>query len=189
MTALWTLLGAATAAFLAGIAIYNSLVSLRARVDQAFADIDVQLKMRRDLIPSLVETVKGYAGHEKSTLENVIKARNAAASAAHNNPDQAIAAENMLTGALRQIFALSEAYPNLKADVNFQKLQGELSNVENKLASVRNLFNETVQEYNVGIETFPAVLLAKSLGFLKRASFDVGSEERVNLDKPPEIKF
>jgi LemA protein len=170
------------------IVTYNTLVALRARVDQAFADIDVQLKMRRDLIPSLVETVKGYAGHEKSTLENVIKARNAAISA-HNSPDQAIAAENMLTGALRQIFALSEAYPNLKADQNFQHLQSELSDVENKLAAVRRFFNHSVQEYNVGIESFPSVLFAKSFGFLKRSSFDLGAEQRLELDKPSEISF
>src|SRR5579883_1112727 len=175
-------------ALIAIIAIYNTLVSLRARVDQAFADIDVQLKRRRDLVPNLVETVKGYAAHEKTTLENVIKARSAAVGA-HQNPEQAIAAENMLTGALRQLFALSEAYPNLKADGSFQKLQGELSDVENKLAAVRRFFNNAVQEYNVGIEKFPAVLLAKSLGFLKRASFDLGVEQRTDLDKGQEVKF
>jgi LemA protein len=188
MLGFWIFLGILGIAVLAAIGIYNNLVSLRARVDQAFADIDVQLKMRRDLVPNLVETVKGYAGHEKGTLENVIKARNAAASA-QQNPEQAIAAENMLTGALRQLFALSEAYPNLKADGNFQKLQSELSTIENKLAAVRNSFNSEVQRYNVGIETFPAVLFSKMLGFLKRGSFDLGTEQRIESDKPPEIKF
>ncbi len=181
-------LGVLVLAVFAVIGIYNTLVSLRARVDQAFADIDVQLKRRRDLVPNLVETVKGYAAHEKTTLENVIKARSAAVGA-HQNPEQAIAAENMLTGALRQLFALSEAYPNLKADGSFQKLQGELSDVENNLAGVRNSFNNEVKHYNVGIETFPAVLFARIFGFFRRSSFDVGAEQRIELDKRPEVKF
>ncbi len=188
MSAFWIFLGVLVLAAMVIIGIYNTLVSLRARVDQAFADIDVQLKMRRDLVPNLVEIVKGYASHEKGTLENVIKARNAAISA-HENPEKAIAAENVLTGALRQLFALSEAYPNLKADGSFQQLQSELSDVENKLAAVRRFFNNAVQEYNVGIETFPAVLFSKMFGFLKRASFDLGAEQRTELDKPPETKF
>src|ERR1700734_3900370 len=136
------------------IATYNGLVSMRQRVNQAFADIDVQLRQRHDLIPNLVETVKGYAAHERGTLDEVVKARNAAASA--QGPAQQAAAENMLSGALRQLFALSESYPDLKASTNFQQLQAELSDLENKIAASRRFFNNAVQEYNSGIQRFPA---------------------------------
>src|ERR1700680_206364 len=128
------------------ISIYNGLVSLRQRVNQAFADIDVQLRQRHDLIPNLVETVKGYAAHERGTLEDVVKARNAAMTA--QGPEQQAAAENMLSGALRQLFALSERYPDLKASANFQQLQAALSDLENKIAASRRFFNNAVQEYN-----------------------------------------
>src|SRR3984893_17978739 len=138
------------------IAVYNGLISMRQRVNQAFADIDVQLKQRHELIPNLVETVKGYAAHESSTLENVVKARTAAVSA--QVPAQQAAAENMLSGALRQLFALSESYPDLKASTNFQQLQAELSDLENKIAASRRFFNNAVQEYNTGIQRFPAAL-------------------------------
>ena len=140
------------------ITIYNGLVSMRQRVNGAFADIDVQLKQRHDLIPNLVETVKGYAAHERGTLEEVVKARNAAVSA--QGPAQQAAAENMLSGALRQLFALAEAYPDLKASTNFQQLQAELSDIENKIAAARRYFNNQVQEYNTGIQRFPAALFA-----------------------------
>ena len=136
---------------------------MRQRVNQAFADIDVQLKQRHDLIPNLVETVKGYAAHERGTLEAVVQARNAAMAAP--GVEQKVAAENMLTGALRQLFALSEAYPDLKANQNFQQLQTELSDIENKLAAARRFFNNAVQEYNTGIQQFPAALFAGIFGF------------------------
>ena len=135
------------------VAIYNGLVSMRQRVNQAFADVDVQLRQRHDLIPNLVETVKGYAAHERGTLDEVVKARNAAV-AAQGTPQQA-AAENALSGALRQLFALSEAYPDLKANANFQQLQTELTDIENKIAAARRFFNNAVQEYNTGIQRFP----------------------------------
>src|ERR1700727_768625 len=122
------------------IATYNGLVSMRQRVNQAFADIDVQLRQRHDLIPNLVETVKGYAAHERGTLDEVVRARNAAVSA--QGPAQQAAAENMLSGALRQLFALSESYPDLKASTNFQQLQAELSDLENKIADSRRFFND-----------------------------------------------
>ena len=141
--------------------LYNGLVALRQRVNQAFADIDVQLKQRHDLIPNLVETVKGYASHERGTLEAVVQARNAAIAA--TDPEQVAAAENVLTGALRQLFALAEAYPDLKANANFQQLQAELSDIENKIAAARRFFNNAVQEYNTGIEQFPASLFAGTL--------------------------
>ena len=166
--------------------IYNQLVAMRQRVGQSFADIDVQLKQRHDLIPNLVETVKGYAAHERGTLEEVVKARNAAISA--QGPAQQAAAENMLTGALRQMFALSEAYPDLKANQNFQQLQMELTDIENKLAASRRFFNSAVQEYNTGIQQFPAALFAAALGFSQRTFFDVG-DERAVMEKAPEVKF
>jgi LemA protein len=166
--------------------VYNGLVAMRQRVSQAFADIDVQLKQRHDLVPNLVETVKGYAAHERGTLEAVVQARNAAIGA--RDPASQAAAENMLTGALRQLFALSEAYPDLKANANFQQLQTEIADIENKLAAARRFFNNAVQEYNTGIEQFPAALFARSLGFTPREFFDVGEDRRM-LDQPPTVKF
>src|SRR5437868_12843600 len=168
------------------IGVYNSLVSMRQRVNQAYADIDVQLRQRHDLVPNLVETVKGYAAHERGTLEEVVKARNAAMTA--QGPAQQAAAENMLSGALRQLFALSEAYPDLKANQNFQQLQAELADIENKIAAARRFFNNAVQEYNTGIQQFPAALFAGPLGFTPRTFFDVG-EERAVMEKAPQVKF
>ena len=168
------------------VAIYNGLVSMRQRVNQAFADIDVQLRQRHDLIPNLVETVKGYAAHERGTLDEVVKARNAAV-AAQGTPQQA-AAENALSGALRQLFALSEAYPDLKASANFQQLQSELSDIENKIAAARRFFNNAVQEYNTGIQKFPAALFAAALGFAPKDFFDLG-DERKTVGEAPQVKF
>src|SRR3974390_375152 len=148
------------------ISIYNGLVTMRQRVNQAFADIDVQLKLRHDLVPNLVETVKGYAAHERGTLEEVIKARNAAVAA--QGPAQQAAAENALSGTLRQLFALSENYPDLKANANFQQLQAELTDIENKIAASRRFFNNTVSEFNTGIQQFPAALFAAALGFSQK---------------------
>lgn len=171
------------------ISIYNGLVSMRQRVNQAFADVDVQLRQRHDLVPNLVETVKGYAAHERGTLEAVVRARNAAIAAPTGNVAAQAAAENALTGALRQLFALSESYPDLKANQNFQQLQSELSDLENKIAAARRFFNNAVQEYNTGIQQFPAVLLAGPLGFTQKEFFDVGVEQRKELDQAPEVKF
>ena len=182
----WIVLGVIVVFVLWIIMIYNQLVAMRQRVGQAFADIDVQLKLRHDLIPNLVETVKGYAAHERGTLEAVVQARNAAVAA--QGPAQQAAAENMLTGALRQMFALAEAYPDLKANQNFQQLQAELSDVENKIAASRRFFNNSVQEYNTGIQQFPAALFAAMLGFSQRTFFDVG-EERAVVEKAPQVKF
>jgi LemA protein len=182
----WIVLGVIVVFVLWIIMIYNQLVAMRQRVGQAFADVDVQLKQRHDLIPNLVETVKGYAAHERGTLEEVVKARNAAMTA--QGPAQQAQAENQLSGALRQLFALSEAYPDLKANQNFQQLQTELSDIENKLAAARRFFNNAVQEYNTGIQQFPAALFAASLGFSQRTFFDVG-EERAVVEKAPQVKF
>jgi LemA protein len=168
------------------ISVYNSLISMRQRVNQAFADVDVQLKQRHDLIPNLVETVKGYAAHESGTLENVVKARNAAMTA--QGPAQQAAAENMLSGALRQLFALSEQYPDLKASANFQQLQAALSDLENKIAAARRFFNNAVQEYNTGIQRFPAALFAASFGFAPKTFFDLG-DDRATVGEAPAVKF
>jgi LemA protein len=182
----WIVLGVIVVIVLWAITIYNGLVAMRQRVNQSFADIDVQLKQRHDLIPNLVETVKGYAAHERGTLEAVVQARNAAIAAP--GVEQKVAAENVLSGALRQLFALSEAYPNLKANENFQQLQAQLTDIENKLAAARRFFNNAVQEYNTGIQQFPAALFASAFGFHPQQFFDLG-ESRAQLDQAPSVKF
>lgn len=182
----WIILAIVVLIVIWAIVTYNGLVALRQRVDQSFADIDVQLKQRHDLIPNLVETVKGYASHERGTLDEVVRARNAAVAAP--TPEQKVAAENMLTGALRQMFALAEAYPNLKANENFQQLQAELTDIENKLAASRRFYNNSVQEYNTGIQQFPAAMFAGAMGFHAKTFFDVG-DQRAALDQAPAVKF
>jgi LemA protein len=185
-TSTWIVLGAIALLVIWIIILYNGLVAMRQRVNQAFADVDVQLKQRHDLVPNLVETVKGYASHERGTLEAVVQARNAAMTA--QGPAQMAQAENMLTGALRQLFALSEAYPDLKANQNFQQLQTELSDLENKIAAARRFFNNAVQEYNTGIQQFPAVLIAGPTGFTQKEFFDLGAE-RGTVSQTPQVKF
>ena len=182
----WIVRGVIVVIVLWAIRVYNGLVAMRQRTNQAFADIDVQLKQRSDLIPNLVETVKGYAAHERGTLEAVVNARNAAIAAP--GVEQKVAAENMLSGALRQLFALSESYPDLKANQNFQQLQNEITDIENKLAASRRFFNSSVQEYNTGIQQFPAALFAGIFGFSQRPFFDVG-ENRAQLEQAPSVKF
>lgn len=165
---------------------YNSLVKLRNNRENAFADIDVQLKQRHDLIPQLVETVKGYAAHEKETLERVINARNGAMGA--RTIDEKIVAENALTSALSGLKITLEAYPDLKANQNFLQLQEEVSDVENKLASVRRYFNSATRELNNAVETFPSNLVAGLFGFHKEIMFDLG-EQRTTLQEAPKIQF
>jgi LemA protein len=166
--------------------VYNSLVALGQRVSQSFADIDVQLRQRHDLIPNLVETVKGYATHERGTLEAVVQARNSAVNA--QSQDAKVAAETQLSGALGKLFALAEAYPDLKANTNFQQLQSELSDIENKLAAARRFFNNAVSEYNARIQQFPAALFAASFGFTPRTFFDLG-DDRKTVEQAPQVKF
>ena len=163
---------------------YNGLVRLRNAVKNAWSQIDVQLKRRYDLIPNIVETVKGYAGHEKTTLERVDQARQAGIDAS-TVKDQA-AAENMITGALRQLFALSEAYPNLKANENFLALQEELSSTENKISFSRQYYNDTVQTFNTRQEMFPANLVASMLGFQPAEFFEI---ELAAEREAPKVKF
>ena len=156
--------------------LYNGLVSLRNKVEAAWAQIDVQLTRRFDLIPNLVETVKGYAAHEKETLDAVIKARNMAQSA--TGPAEAGAADNMLTGALKSVFALAEAYPDLKANTNFLALQEELTGTEDKIAYSRQFYNDTVKSYNTKIQTMPSNIIAGMFHFTEREYFEAGGEAR-----------
>ena len=187
MEALYGLLGIVVVLALAVMMIYNGLVAKRQTVNQAFADIDVQLKQRQNLIPNLIETVKGYASHEKETLDAVINARNSATNA--GTVGEKAAAEGMLSGALGKLFALSEAYPDLKANTNFLDLQDELSTIEDKLAAARRFYNSAVGDYNTAKEQFPGVLIANSFGFEEREFFDVGDEGRETLSVVPEVKF
>jgi LemA protein len=182
----WIVIAVIVAIVLWVISVYNGLVAMGQRVSQAFADIDVQLRQRHDLIPNLVETVKGYAAHERGTLEAVIQARNAAMSA--QGPQAQAAAEQQLSGTLGRLIALSEAYPDLKANTNFQQLQAQLTDIENKLAAARRFFNNAVSEFNSRIQQFPAALFAASFGFTPRQFFDLG-EERKTVQEVPQVKF
>jgi len=165
---------------------YNRLVALRQNVNEAFADIDVQLKQRQDLIPNLVETVKGYAAHERGTLDEVTQARAAAVGA--GTMEQRAQAENVLTGALGRLMAVAESYPDLKANQNFLQLQGELADLENKIAAARRFFNNAVAEFNASIQRFPAVLIAGAFGFTARDFFDVGGDRQA-MQSAPQVKF
>ncbi len=165
------------------VAIYNSLVRLRNRVDNAWAQVDVQLKRRYDLIPNLVETVKGYASHEKSTFERVVEARNRALAA--GNVEEQAQAENFLTGALRQLFALAESYPDLKASQNFSELQAQLAETENKIAVSRQIYNDSVLTFNNKVQTVPSNMVAAMTGFSVKPFFDAPEE----ADQAPEVRF
>lgn len=165
------------------IAMYNNLVKLRNMVDNAWAQIDVQLQRRLDLIPNLVETVKGYASHERGTLDEVTQARSAVMSA--TTPEGKMQADNMLTGALKSLFAVAEAYPDLKANANFQQLQTELANTEDKISYMRQSYNDTVMKFNTAIQTFPAVVFAGMMGFTKRESFDAAA----GAETAPKVQF
>jgi LemA protein len=155
---------------------YNGLVKLRNRIENAWAQIDVQLKRRYDLIPNLIETVKGYASHERETLDAVIQARNMAM--APHGPAEQAQAENQITGALKSLFALSEAYPDLKANENFGQLQEELSGTEGRIAYARQFYNDTVYKYNTKIQSFPGVVIAPRFGFVEREYFEADDESR-----------
>jgi LemA protein len=163
-----------------GITLYNRFVRLRNRADNAWAQVDVQLRRRYDLIPNLVETVKGYAAHERETFERVTQAR-AAASAAQTVEEQA-QAENVLTAALRQLFAVAEAYPELRANENFQDLQRQLSETEGQIAVARQIYNDTVLSYNNAVQTFPGVLLAGPFGFAQRPYLEIEEQSRAPVD-------
>ncbi len=165
------------------VLIYNSLIRLKNRIQNAWAQIDVQLKRRYDLIPNLIETVKGYAKHEKETLKMVTEARNMMGKA--KSVDQKARAENMLTSALKSLFAVAEAYPDLKANQNFMMLQEELSGTENKIAYARQFYNDTVLKYNNKIQVFPSNVIANLIGFKEKEFFETETGER----KPVKVKF
>ena len=165
------------------VLLYNNFVQLRNRIDNAWSQIDVQLQRRLDLIPNLVETVKGYAQHEQGTLSAVTQARSAVMSA--NTPEAKMEAENVLTDTLKSLFAVTEAYPTLKADANFRELQAELSNTEDKISYMRQSYNDCVLVYNNAIQTFPGVLVAGMFGFTKRESFGADAAAAA----APQVKF
>lgn len=169
------------------ISLYNRLISLRNRRENAFADIDVQLRQRHDLVPQLVETVKGYASHEKELLNQITEARSAAMNA--RSIDEKISAETQLGSMLQGLKVAVEAYPDLKANQNFLQLQEELSDIENKLAAARRFFNSTTTEYNNAVETFPSNLIASNFGFKREVMFDLGEDRRKVMEEPPSIKF
>jgi LemA protein len=187
MTSFLISLGIVLLLILWAVSKYNLLVKLRNNRENAFADIDVQLKQRHDLIPQLVSTVKGYAAHEKETLDRVISARNGAVGA--KSIDEKIVAENALTSALSGLKITLEAYPDLKANTNFLQLQDEISDIENKLAAVRRYFNSATKELNTAVEVFPSNIIAGAFGFHKEIFFDLGTTERKNLEQAPEINF
>jgi LemA protein len=169
------------------ISVYNSLVRLRNRRENAFADIDVQLRQRHDLVPQLVETVKGYAVHERELLMKITEARSAAMNA--QTIDDKIAAEKQLGSMLQGLKVAVEAYPDLKANQNFLQLQEELSDIENKLAAARRFFNAATTEYNNSVESFPGNLIARNFGFKREVLFDLGTEGRQQMEAPPKIQF
>ena len=172
---------------LAIIGMYNNLVKLRNNRENAFADIDVQLKQRFDLVPQLVATVKGYATHEKELLENITAARTAGVNA--TSIDDKIKADQQLTSALAGLKVQVEAYPDLKANQNFMQLQGELADIENKLAAVRRYFNSATRELNNAVQSFPSNIFAGMFGFHKEAMYEIEASQRAEVEKAPEIKF
>ena len=179
----WIILGVLVVIGFILAGMYNSLVQLRVRADSAWSDIDIQLKRRHDLIPNLVETVKGYAAHEKGTFENIAKFRSQAMQA--TSPVDKAAAENQLTGALKSLFAVAEAYPELKANQNFMELQGSLSQLEDAIQNARRYYNAVVRDFNTKIQSFPTNILAGMFGFQTRQFFEVAETDR----EPVAVKF
>ncbi len=186
MTLLWILLAIVVILIIWIISAFNGFVTLRNRTKEAWADIEVQLKRRYDLIPNLVNTVKGYASHESSAFENVTKARSMAMGAQGPTADHA-QAENMLTGALKSVFAIAEAYPELKANQNFLALQGELSDTENKIQAARRFYNGNARDLNIKVESFPSNIIAEAFHFSKMEFFDLADNDAAQ--NPVEVKF
>ncbi len=188
MTILYIIIALVILAVVWTVMVYNKFIRLRNQAEEAWADIDVQLKRRYDLIPNLIETVKGYAGHEKDVLESVTNARAAAMQAEQSgDPQQAAEAENMLSGTLKTLFALSESYPDLKANANFLELQRELSDTENKIQASRRFYNSNVRDMNIGVESFPGNIIAGMFGFGKMDLFDL--EDNPEQKENVEVKF
>lgn len=186
MIAVWIIIGVVVLVLLMVWAIYNSLVKLNVRVEEAWSDITVQLKYRADLVPNVVETVKGYAAHEKDAFENVSKAR-AGLMNSQANVKAAAAAETEMTKALTGLFAIAESYPELKANTNFIELQRQLKDVEDKIQAARRFYNAGVKELNVKVKTFPTNVFAKRLGFKEKEFFEV--EDRAAIEEAPQVKF
>ncbi|HMT18585.1 MAG TPA: LemA family protein [Candidatus Saccharibacteria bacterium] len=184
---IWVIVGVLVVLVAVVIGMYNGLVNTKVRVDEAWSDITVQLKRRIDLIPNLVETVKGYAKHEKGVFEEVTKARSAMMNA--NGVAESAKAENMLEGALKSIFAVAEAYPDLKANTNFQQLQAELVDTEDKIQAARRFYNGSVRDLNIKVKTFPTILFARMLGFTEREFFELEEAEQAAAQKPVDVKF
>jgi LemA protein len=181
---IWIVLAVIAVIALFLVATYNRLVTLRQRVREAWSDIDVQLKRRYDLIPNLVETVKGYAAHEKTVFENVTNARsNAIAAGATGSPEQRAQAENVLTGALRSVFAVAENYPQLQASQNFRDLQEQLTATEDKIAFARRFYNGNVRDYNTSLQTFPTTVLAGMFGFTSEQYFELADAKEREVPK------
>ena len=172
---------------LVGAAMYNGLVRANVRVDEAWSDITVQLKRRADLIPNLIETVKGYAKHEKEVFENVTKARAAILGA--QGVEETAAADNQFTGALKSLFAVAENYPQLKANENFAQLQAELTDTEDKIQAARRFYNGSARDLNIKVQTFPTNIFAGMLGFKKRAFYELDEAENKNVQNPVNVKF
>jgi LemA protein len=187
MIAVWILLGLVAVLAVYLIATYNGLVKLNVRVEEAWSDITVQLKRRYDLIPNLVNTVQGYAKHESGVFQKVTEARANALSA--QGPVESAKAENMLTEALKSVFAVAEAYPDLKANENFKHLQEELVDTEDKIQASRRFYNGSARDLNIKIKVFPNNLFANSLGFKEREFFEVEESEQEAVQKPTEVKF
>lgn len=186
-TIILIIIGVLVVLTIAVVVMYNALVTLRVRVEEAWSDITVQLKRRADLIPNLIETVKGYAAHEKQVFQDVTEARSAVVNATAQGPEATAKAENMFEGALKSLFAVAEAYPDLKANQNFMQLQQELVDTEDKIQASRRFYNGGVRDLNTKIETFPSNIIAGIFKFTKKEFFEV--EDMASIEKPVEVKF
>ena len=187
MIALWVILGIVVLLLLWGVVACNRFVSQRQSIRDAYANIDTELRRRYDLIPNLVESVKGYASHERATFENVTAARTAAMQA--QGPEQQAQAENMLTDALRRLFAVAEAYPELRASENFQALQAELATTEDRIQISRRFYNATVREFNERVQSVPSNVIASMFGFKEEPFFEIEEGDRATLEEAPRVDF
>jgi LemA protein len=184
---LWVILGIVALLLIFGVVSYNRFVSQRQQIRDAYANIDTELRRRYDLIPNLVEAVRGYATHERETFENVTQAR--AAAIAAQGPAQQAQAENVLTAALRSLFAVAEAYPELRASENFQALQGELANTEDRIQVSRRFYNANVREYNERVQSVPSNIIASMFGFRTEEYFEIEEADRATLEQAPRVDF
>ena len=187
MIALWVILGIVVLVLLWGVVAYNRFVSQRQSIRDAYSNIDTELRRRYDLIPNLVETVKGYASHERATFENVTAARAAAIQA--QGPEQQAQAENMLTDALRRLFAVAEAYPELRASENFQALQAELATTEDRIQVSRRFYNASVRDYNERVQSVPSNVIASTFGFREEPFFEIEEGDRATMEQAPRVDF